>query len=263
MTFTMWSFGHFLFILSPFVFFLLLHIFTKDLRDKQKLKVGLWISVIAIIILILRNVEIWVQDGFKFSAELIPLQICHFANFVLLFAFLKNNQKMFALSVSLNLPAALLSIIYANSLTNYATILNFRGFAYIAGHMIIVGLAIWAVFANLVHINKKTLFKTLLLMLGLYVIAHLVNNVLTLFDLTPNYFYTMAPESGTPLELFYTLGKTYELGFFTINPIYFVLTALVGLVVVVIFYEIYVLIMKALHQDLEEKSETITIIKQG
>lgn len=262
MNFTMWSWGHYLFIVSPFILFFILNHFTKHKTLDQKLKIGVYFSVLAIIILILRNVEIWIRDDYKFSSELIPLQICHFANFVLLFAFLKNNQKLFALSFCLNLPAALMAIVFANSLSNYESILNFRAAAYILGHILIVSLTLWAVFAYLVHLNKKIVLKTLLLMFILYLGSLIVSNILLMFGYSSNYFYVMAPERGTPLETFYALGKTYQFLGFKVNPVYLLLTGVLGIGVVFIFYKLYEWIMFLIFEEKIEKSKQIAHAKE-
>lgn len=247
MTFEMWSPLHYFYMASPFILFFILLIISKKYNDEQKRLMGIILSLIAVLLLVLRNVEIYLDRGM--DAELIPLQICHFANFVMLFAFLFKNNTLFALSFLLNLPAAYTSIIFANSLSNYDSILNFRGVAYFFGHMMIVSIVLWAYFIGFIKINKKVFFKTLTMMAILFVIAHLVNNTLMYFDLTPNYFYSIYPEGGTPLELFYNWGTNYQFTYFEINPIYLVLSAIFGGIVVVIFYGIYKLLLPLTDQD--------------
>lgn len=95
MTFKMWSLFHYLFILSPFIFSIILYYLTKFNSYRKNKMIGLILSIICIIILALRNIEIYVKSG-EIDPEIIPFQICHFANFVLFFAFLKNNKAMFA-----------------------------------------------------------------------------------------------------------------------------------------------------------------------
>lgn len=157
----------------------------------------------------------------------------------MLFAFIFNNKTLFALSFCLNLPAAFTSIVFANSLENYNTLLTFRGMAYLWGHLLIVSIVLWSYFIGFVKIDKKTFLKTVITMAVLYLSAHLINNLLRLTGLTPNYFYTIIPEDGTPLEWFYNLGQDYQLGSFVINPIYLLMSMFFGLVVVIIFYFIY------------------------
>lgn len=235
----MWSLFHLFFIVSPVIFTWVLYLLTKNKENETKYKVGFWLSIVAIVLLFARNTEIFINDGYKVSSELFPLQICHFANFVLLYAFWKKDQSFFALAFCLNLPAATLSIIYANSLTNYATIISIRAFVYIVGHMLIVGITLWALISGLIKIDKKTFFKTLKLMLILYLTAIIVNNLFKLVNISTNYFYTQLPENGTPLEIFFNMGRVYNIGFFSINPIYLLLTGALGVVVVFIFYELY------------------------
>ncbi len=251
MTFKMWSVMHYIYLASPFILLFVLLFISKKYNDSQKRKMGIILSLIAVLLLILRNVEIYLDRGI--DAELIPLQICHFANFVMLFAFVFNNKTLFSLSFLLNLPAAYVSIIFANSLSNYPTILNFRGIAYIFGHMMIVGIVMWAYFVGFIKITKQVFLKTLTLMASLYVISHLINNGLRFYGLTPNYFYSITPEGGTPLEIFYNWGTNYEISNFIINPIYLLTSALFGGVVVVIFWGLYKLLLPLTNKEEELK----------
>jgi len=240
MTFQMWNWFHWLFIASPFILTIILFFLTKNQSFEQKRIIGLWLSIIAVFILFLRNAEIFVKNGYVVNAEMIPFQICHFANFVLLLAFWKNNKVLFSLAFCLNLPAALLSILFANSLVNYPTLITFRAQAYLWGHMLIVGITLWSFLVGFIKINVKTFLKTILLMLTLYVLGLFISNIINaLFGFTANYFYALAPEHGTPLELFYSWGSVYHLGWFEINPIYLLATMGVGAVVVGLFYGMY------------------------
>jgi len=55
MTFTMWSVEHYLFILSPFVIAVILMILTKKNNYDENRKLGVILSLVAILILVLRN----------------------------------------------------------------------------------------------------------------------------------------------------------------------------------------------------------------
>lgn len=238
MTFTMWSFGHYLFMVSPIILTIILMIATKKQSMEQKRRLGIILSVVAILILILRNVEIWVKGGYAFNAELVPLQICHFANFVLLIAFWKDSKPLFGFALLLNLPAAMMSIVFANSLTNYATILTFRGMAYIFGHILIVSLTLYAYFSHFIVLNKTILKKTLGIVFTLYAGSVFINNLFRIIFLQEsNYFYTFKPEDGTPLEIFFRLGHNYTIfGDFQVNPLYLLMTAVLGFMVMMIVY---------------------------
>ncbi|HHT39457.1 MAG: hypothetical protein RBS76_03565 [Acholeplasmatales bacterium] len=90
MRFTMWSWFHIIYLISPFIFFLILFLLTKNKSTKQKRLIGIVLSIVAVVLLFLRNLEIYLENGL--DAEIIPLQICHFANFIMLFAFIFNNK---------------------------------------------------------------------------------------------------------------------------------------------------------------------------
>jgi len=233
----MWSVEHYLLILSPFVFAVILMISTKKNNYDENRKLGVILSLVAILILVLRNAEIWVKGAYSFNAELVPLQICHFANFVLLFAFWKNSKPLFAFATLLNLPAAFMSIEFANFLTHYATIMTFRGMAYVFGHMLIVGLTIFAFARGFVSLNKKVFIQTLTIVGILYVSSIFINNFFRLvLTVSSNYFYTALPENGTPLELFYGLSSNVSIGSFEFNPLYLILTAMLGFLVMSLLY---------------------------
>lgn len=237
MTFTMWSLGHYLFIVSPIIVTIILHYSTKHLSHEKKRKLGITLSWIAVHVLFLRNLEIWINNGYKFDVELVPLQVCHFANFVLLYAFKKDSKPAFGLAFTLNLVAAFVSILFADSLANYSNILTLRGMAYIVGHILIVVIAAWAYMNNFIQMDKPTYIKTLKLTGILYFSSILVNNLFGIFtDKYSNYFYTNHPERGTPLEWFWNMGRELNLGGFKINIVYIIGTALLGLVITLLVY---------------------------
>lgn len=257
MTFEMWSIGHYLFMVSPFILTILLYLLTKKASFKTKQRLGIILSVLAVILLILRNIEIYVTHGRVFEYELLPLQICHFANFVLLYAFMTDSKAFFGLATLFNLPAALMSIIFANSLENYSNILTFRGVAYIAGHILIVVITLWAFLSGFVRLNKQTLKQTLLIVMVLYMLGLIINNVMLLTTgVASNYFYATRPESGTPLEIFFNLGKEYHIaGYFIVNPIYLILTALLGFAIISILYVLLKLVEPKNNNNQEQKTK--------
>lgn len=221
MTFTMWSIGHILFMLSPIIFTYLLHISTKNLDQEKKRKVGIYLSILAILILLARNIEIFIRKDFHFDHELLPLQVCHFANFVLLYSFYRKSDVGFALAFCLNLLAAYLSIVFADGLENYDTLLSARGFGYIFGHIIIVVITSWAFLNDFIYITKKTLYKTVVVVEIMILSSVIINNLMyVMYGKYSNYFYTEHPESGTPLEWGWNLGKEFIYGSFKINYIY-------------------------------------------
>ena len=237
MTFTMWSFGHILFIISPFIFTYILHKATMNLNQDQKREVGINLSIIAIGILLARNVEIFIRNDYQFDVELVPLQVCHFANFVLLYSFWRRSDVGFALAFCLNLLAAFVSIVFADGLANYTSILNTRGVAYILGHIIIVVITVWAFLNDFIYIKKRTLYLTVLVVEVMIVLSVFINNLMYRLSGTySNYFYTEHPESGTPLEWGWNWGKEYTYGDFKINYIYVIVTMLLFPLVTYLLY---------------------------
>lgn len=236
MKFTMFGLIHIIFMISPIIFVVVFQLISYKKSTRFKLNLGVVVSIIAIIILILRNTEIFFTNGRKFEAELIPLQICHIANFVLLLAFFFNKKSLFTILFTFFLPTAIVATIFANSLTNYSSILNFRAGAYIFGHSLIIALVVHAMINDFIKVNIKQLLKTLGILVVMYVSIHLINNILMWFKLSPNYFYTIRPESGTPLGIFYKLGTQFKTQYFDINPIYLLTVLILGFIVIFCFY---------------------------
>ncbi|UPM56339.1 TMEM164 family acyltransferase [Gottfriedia acidiceleris] len=256
MTFQMWSPFHFLFMASPFLFVTLFYFLFRRFNHQKIRLIGMCFSLIGIALLVGRNIEIYHKVN-QISPEEIPLQICHFANFILFFAFLFESELLFSIAFCFNLPAALVSIIFANGLTNYQSLLTWQGMAYLWGHMLIVGIVLWAYFNNMIVINLKILRKTMSLIIILYILSIFVNNLFMKWmePFTSNYFYTMAPEKGTPLEYFYKLGKeTTTLGLHY-NPIYLLMLLLVGLFVVFLFYLIYLFLNLVKNGEMKNLNE--------
>jgi hypothetical protein len=237
MVFQMWSVLHLAYIASPVVLAILLYRWTKHNSMSTNRTIGIVLSALAVLILVVRNLDIWIRTGFSY--EIIPLQICHFANFVLLGAFLFKNKTLFALSFTLNMPAAYMSIIFANSLSNYDDFFRIRPQAYFWGHLLIVMIALWAVMVRQVRIDTKVLMKTFGLMVVMFFSAVVINNLFTLVGMTPNYFYAMRPEKGTPLEWFYTVTDPIMIGRFMIHPVYWILTGLFAVVIVGVLAVVY------------------------
>src|SRR5690554_1766525 len=254
MKFTMWSAFHIFFIISPFIFAGLMYFFSKKYSYEKNKKIGIILSIICVFILLLRNLEIYFKVD-TITPELIPFQICHFANFVLLYAFIKDNKAMFATVFCFNLPCAFLSIVFANSLENYATILSLRGIAYIFGHMLIVGITIWAFLVGFMKFKKRDLAIGLIFILSLFVLSVPINNLFN--DLMPgftsNYFYSMKPEGGTPLVDMYKLGKVITVIGMEVNLVYMFLLLIVGAVV---YFSIY-LLTNFLNKKIETKEEVL------
>lgn len=237
MKFQLWSFLHYFMMISPFIIAYILHITTKNKSETYRRNTGIILSAIAVLLLILRNIEIFVIGGYAFNMELVPLQICHFANFVLLFAFIKKNDTLYGLAFLFNLPLAYLSLVFADGLENYSTIINFRGQAYIWGHMLIVIITLYAYLTGFIKVDLKRYISVAKLTTFLYILSVFVNNIFRIYLNAPsNYFYTEHPEKGTPLEFFYSLGEVSTIGNFEINIMYMISLLIFGYFIIFLFY---------------------------
>lgn len=131
-----------------------------------------------------------------------------------------------------------MSILFANSLENYATILTFRGMAYILGHMLIVGITIWALLVGFMKFRRKDVIYGLIFILTLFVLSVPINNLFNMLmpNHSSNYFYTMILEGGTPLEYMYNLGIEITVLGMKVNLKYMILLLILG---AIIYYGIY------------------------
>ena len=237
MKFEMFSTFHYIFMVSPFVLTAILHYSVKHLSYEKKRMIGIALSIIAVGVLIMRNIDLFHVKHPGYVTELVPLQICHFANIVLLYAFIKDDKSMFGLAFTLNLVAAYMSIIFADSLEGYASILSPRGMAYIIGHVMIVWITLWAFFNDFVVLNTKVYIKTLKLIAIMYILSLFINNIFGItYGFYSNYFYSLKPEPGTPLEIFFDLGTEWNINGFKINLVYVIGTGLFGAFVTYIVY---------------------------
>lgn len=237
MTFTLWSGLHYFMILSPFALTVLLYLTLKDKTDKTKQIVGIVLSSIACALLLARNIEIFINNNYQFHYEIVPIQNCHFANFVLLYAFIKRSDAAFGFAFLYNMILAYLSLVFADGLENYTNILTARGQAYIWGHILLVLIPLYAYVIGFIKLNYKQFFRIIGVTAGLYVISLFINNFFNIVLNQPaNYFYTAHPEAGTPLDFFYNLGVVRYIGAFEFNLMYMISLMLFGSLVISMFY---------------------------
>lgn len=234
MKFEMWSWFHILMMLSPIIIFLLLYFILRNKSYKTKYIVGVVIGVISLLILIARNIEIYVQNGF--DPEIIPLQVCHFGNIMVFIALVFRSKIATSILWTLNVLAAYASLVYADALEGYANIFgSIRSQAYIWGHAFIVLGGLYAVILKIVRIN----FKSFLWGLGVLVLLLIPSIILNSYfndvlGYSINYFYVYN-SNGVPFEFLY-VGERAKYGWFTINWIYTL--SVVG-IFIVLLYGIY------------------------
>lgn len=218
MKFEMWSIWHILYILSPFIIFAVLYLSSRRCTEKTKSVVGYVLGSISLLILTVRNIDIFVRSGW--DVEIIPLQVCHIGNIVTGFALIFKKRWLILTAFGFNMIPAILATVFANSLANYDTILKIRAQAYVWGHIFIIVCALYALLIYLPDLEKKDLYKSMGLVGGLALVAIVCNSLFRrLFDWTPNYFY-LFDYKGTPLKFLYNATATSRYGWFEINWLY-------------------------------------------
>ena len=218
MKFEMWSIWHILYILSPFIIFSVLFFVLRRCTDKTKNVVGYILGGISLLILIVRNVDIFVRSGW--DVEIIPLQVCHIGNIVTGLALIFKKRWLILTSFCFNMIPAVLAMVFADSLANYDTLLKIRAQAYVWGHIVIVVCALYAILIYLPEMGKNDLYKSMGFVGGLAFVAIICNSLFRhLFDWTPNYFY-LFDYKGTPLKFLYNATSSSRYGWFEINWLY-------------------------------------------
>ena len=241
--FQMWGWAHILSILLPAILVVIFHFSMRKKSFQTKRKFGIILCCIMIAILIARNIKVFTVLGF--SSQLIPFQVCHLANFILLFAFIFNNKLLFALAFCFFLPAAIAATLFADALYAYSTIFDLRAQVHIWGHALIVSSIIWALLNGFIMIKFKTALLTVGIVAGIYFFLLVFGNVLMVLGTDQVwYFYVILPEPGTPLEMFFNWGTQYNWGWFYINPIYMLFKFFLAITVIFTFYGIFLLLMK-------------------
>ena len=79
MQFTMWSFWHILYIISPFLIFAVIYLLIRNGTQTAKDILGYSLGGISVAILVVRNVDIFIGSGW--DLEVIPLQVCHIGRY--------------------------------------------------------------------------------------------------------------------------------------------------------------------------------------
>ena len=218
MVFKLWSVGHILYLLSPMIIFGLIYFFVAKKSEKVKNIVGLTLGIISVLILVVRNVDIFIRNGW--DLEVIPLQVCHIGSAVAGLALITKRRWLMATAFCFNLIPAFLAMVFADSLANYDTLLKIRPQTYIWGHIFIIVCALYGLLVFRPKFTKKDLFTALIFVGSAAVCAIVCNSAFrAAFAWEPNYFY-LYDYSGTPLKFLYEALPTSTYGWFCINWLY-------------------------------------------
>jgi uncharacterized membrane protein YwaF len=235
MKFQLWSFWHFLYILSSFIIFLPLFFLVRKRSEKTKNITGIVMGAISIFILVLRNVDIFIANGW--DLEVIPLQVCHIGSIIAGLALITKKKWVLLTAFCFNLLPAILAMVFADALANYETILRIRPQTYIWGHILIVVCALYGLFIYKPHFEKRDLIFAIIFVAIMAVVAIICNSAFrTLLSWQPNYFY-LYDYTGTPLKFLYNVLPSASYGWFTINWFYTIVlfTFFVGVFILLYF----------------------------
>ena len=203
MKFEMWSFWHILYMISPFIIFASIYYFIRNKSKKEKENLGIILGVISILILVARNIDIFIRSGW--DLEVIPLQVCHIGSLIAGLALITKRKWLISTAFCFNIIPAFLAMLFADALANYDTILKIRPQAYIWGHIFIIVCALYGVMVYLPKLAKKDLMHSLVFIGGMSVVAIICNSSFrATLDWEPNYFYLYNYE-GTPLKFLYNI----------------------------------------------------------
>ena len=231
MKFEMWSLTHILYLLSPFIIFALIYFATRKSSEKIKYIIWLIIGSISILIIIVRNIDIFIRSGW--NLEVIPFQVCHIGSIIVGLALILKKKWLLLVSFCFNIIPAFLAMVFADSLANYDTLLKIRPQTYIWGHIFIVVGALYGILVYKNEFRKKDLFQSLIFVGSCLLVAIISNNTFRLwFDWEPNYFY-LFNYKGTPLKFLYNALPTSTYGWFQINWFY-------SLTLIAVFVAVYI-----------------------
>lgn len=218
MKFELWSIWHIVYICSPFVIFSLIYGAVRHRSDKSKYLLGCILGSISLLILVLRNVDIFARNGW--DLEVIPLQVCHIGSIIAGLALLLKKNWLTLTAFCFNTIPAFLAMVFADSLANYDTLLKIRPQTYIWGHIFIIVCALYALLVYRPVLTGRDLGKPLVFV-GIMACAAVICNSLfrVAFGWEPNYFYLFNYE-GTPLKFLYNAFPPSVYGWFEINWFY-------------------------------------------
>lgn len=244
MKFEMWSIWHILYILSSFIIFGIIYFLVRNKSDKVKNIVGYVLGIISVLILVIRNIDIYARNGM--DLEVIPLQVCHIGSLIAGFALIFKKKWLLLTSFCFNLLPAFLAMVFADSLANYDTLLAIRPQTYVWGHIFIVVCALYGILIFKPKFEKKDLIYSMVFIGIMCIISIFCNSLFRhLFDWNANYFY-LFNYKGTPLKFLYNAFPSTIIGWFEINFFYVIVLIVFFILVFIGLYFIAKLIINKL-----------------
>lgn len=253
MNFELWSIWHILYIISSGLIFSLIYFAVRNASEKSKYRLGVVLGVISLLILIIRNVDIYLRSGW--DLEIIPLQVCHIGNLVTGFALITKRKWLLSTAFCFNAIPAFLATIFADSLANYDTLWKIRPQSYIWGHIFIIVCALYGIMVYLPKFTREDLYKSVAFVGVMALTAIICNSAFrATLGWEPNYFY-LYNYKGTPLKFLYNVFPASTYGWFEINWFYSLTLILVFVAVFIgMFY-----LAKLIIEKLSAKNEGVYI----
>lgn len=258
MTFKMWSAAHVLLMAAPFLLAALLWLLLRGRSTRAKYICGCVLGVLSLIVLVVRNAEMIIKDGF--DPDVIPFQVCHFGNIMVFVSLVFKNKVAALMAWCMNMPAAYGSLVFAYSLEFYDTVFVIHAQSYIWGHILIVAGALYPIVLRLIKPDLKSFFIgvgviTVFLMIPAIVLNSYFNNVMGLYS---NYFF-MYSLGGTPLDYLYnTIGSVSTYGWFRINWGYVLILYFASFAAMLGLY----FLAKLICREPKQKAEKSAILKE-
>jgi hypothetical protein len=205
---------------------------NKDFHQQHA--VGKWIAGSLILFLIARNV----YNGFDGEpvSDLIPLQLCHLAAWLIVpGAIFFRNKYLSLIAITLSLPTAYLSLIFLH----YDNLFEPQAICYLILHALIVIGCIYLIFIYHPIFDFRYFMKSVGYLVAYFLVTIVINNLFINNGVPSYYLYSVIPEPGTPLETFYNWGTNYHIIGLTINPIYNLLVISIAVLVMFLIFKIY------------------------
>lgn len=247
MKFELWSIWHISYMSSPFVLFFIIYVLLRNRSDKTKTLFGYILGGISIMILVVRNVDIYIRSGW--GVEVIPLQVCHIGSLIAGFSLIFKKKWLILTTFCFHMLPAFLAMVFADALANYDTLWKIRPQTYVWGHIFILICALYGIFIYPSRFKRKDLLLSLGFVGSMALVAIICNSLFReLLAWEPNYFY-LFNYKGTPLKFLYQALPTSVYGWFEINWFYTIVLLFVFVCVFIGLYFVAKLISKKLFKE--------------
>ncbi len=186
----MLSFLSIMYMLAPIYMLVIFYFIFRNKSETTKYRAGVVIALLAILILIIRNIEILVNEKFL-HPEAIPLQICHFANIALVLSLIFKNKKALAITFTIHLPFAFIShFVGQHYFESWESFFTIGAQAYIWGHLLIVLGSAFPIMFKTNNYSISDLKKGLKVIILIFAFAMICNVLFVGLGFDVNYFYT-------------------------------------------------------------------------